>query len=134
LNGVGQLWLASQEPTHAMNMSKPVLFTTRSGSMNGDGRECSFSSPILGVKNPGLFKALEPAIAPLVLMLKDLGLVTYTSCEAHVIDSEVHEAHAGFLYDANQSIEVWRAIDAAERAGFVAFRTWLVDQEDRRHH
>jgi hypothetical protein len=134
LNGVDQLRLASQQSNHEMNKSNPVLFTTRCGSVNGNGRERSFSSPILGVKNPRLFEALEPAIASFVLALKDLGLVTYTSCEGHIIGDEVHEAHVGFLYSANDSPEIWRAIDAAEQAGFFAFRTWLVDQEDRSYH
>lgn len=134
LNGVDQLWLASQQPAHAMNTSNPMLFTTRFGSLNGDGREESFSSPILGAKNPRLFEALEPAIAPLVLMMKDLGFVTYTSCEGHIIGSEVHEAHVGFLYDADEAPKTWRAIDAAEQAGFLAFRVWLFDQEDRSRH
>ena len=134
LNGVDQLRLASQQPAHEMNTSNPVLFTTRFGSLNGDGREESFSSPILGAKNPRLSEALEPAIAPLVLTMKDLGFVTYTSCEGHIIGKDVHEAHVGFIYDADESLKVWRAIDAAERVGFLAFRVWLFDPEDRSRH
>lgn len=127
LNDVTQLWEAAKELNHPMNQSSPTFFATEFGSINGDGHPTSFSSPILGMLNASFTSIIEPRILPLVELIKSFGLVTYSSCEGHLIHNAMYEAHTGFLYNRKNRQEVSGLVSSARASGFAPFRTWLTD-------
>jgi hypothetical protein len=70
--------------------------TSRFGNINTDGSAFSGYARTLTMQNPLFYSLIEPAVRPLVAVcVKDLGLVTYTSCEGHAypdrhLNSELH--------------------------------------------
>ena len=130
INGVSQLLDAVLNRDHPMNHSNPKFYCTEFGSVNGDGKPSSFSSPILGMKNPNLAFALEPNIAPLVKLIGELGLITYSSCEGHSIDRMFCEAYAGILFLEQKVGKIDNLLGVARKEGFAVYRTWLTDVED----
>lgn len=134
LNDIDELWIASTHSNHPMNQSSPTLFKTAFGNINGDGVPTSFSSPILGMRNSMLEAALEPRIAPLVGVIKNVGLVSYSSCEGHFIDGEAYEAYAGILFDDNVTGIAEKLADYARKSGFDVYRSWLSDSTNGKRH
>ncbi len=134
LNDVPQLWRACTEPCHPMNLSAPILYQTEFGNINGDGDPTSFSSPVLGMQNPELDASLEPSVAFLVKIIKELGHVTYSSCQGHLIHDEFHEAYVGCLFGEINQKNFESLTLHAERAGFLVFRAWLLDTSSAQKH
>jgi len=134
LNGIPQLFEASMNFSHSMNNSDPELFQTEFGNINGGGSPTSFSSPILGMKNPKLGFALEPNIAPLVELLGDLDLVTYSSCEGHFIEGSFYEGYAGIVFLQQHNFLIEALLYAGRAEGFSPYRTWLTDVDDRKRY
>lgn len=134
LNGVAQLFQTALDPHHPMNKSTPTIFRTPFGNFNGDGIPTSFSSPILGMRNALFQSAIEPRIAPLVTLIKNLNLVTYSSCEGHLIEGDFYEAYVGFLYVETQTVVSGLLVQLAITSGFLPFRTWLADPPNETSH
>lgn len=134
LNDVAQLYQTQTDLLHPLNLSTPTFFRTAFGNINGDGDPTSFSSPILGMRNPHLGSAIEPKIAPFVHLIKDLGIITYSSCEGHQIKGNFYEAYVGILYSELQKVETSSILRFARLSGFYPFRTWLVDSLDGTHY
>ena len=134
LNHIPQLYVARSNIDHPMNTSRPTFFRTEDGNINGDGEPTSFSSPVLGTRNPNLASALERNIAPLVRMVNQFDFVTYSSCEGHLIDQNFYEGYVGFLFEEDREEEMLRFISISCDVGFSPFRTLLIDSEDKISH
>lgn len=130
LNGVDQLLASLSEQKAPMNNSCVELFHTEFGNINGDGIPTSFSSPILGLRHPDFEQAIEPEIFPLVTLLRRICIVTYSSCEGHLIDGNFYEAHVGVLLGSSNADRAKILINEAISAGFLVFRSKLTDSED----
>ena len=108
------------------------LFKTSAGSINQNGVEGSFKAPSLSPHHAIFLKSLEPGIAPLVLALIERGLVTYTSCEGHLIRDVVHEAHVGLIDDSRgRKVVDTPILKACRESGLSLYQHRLLDTDSR---
>ena len=112
------------------NQRRARLFRTAAGSINDSGAEGSFKAHSLSPHHPDFVHSLEPRIAPLVLALADVGCLPYTSCEGHLIDGTIYEAHVGVLNDPSLApMPSDNVLTECTAAGLMLFRHLLRDAE-----
>ncbi len=97
MSGVASFVQSWRETLSESNAVPHRLYVTLAGSINETGVEGSFKAPSLSPHHAQFAESLEPRIADLVLALVKVGCITYTSCEGHLLDGTIHEAHVGVL-------------------------------------
>lgn len=86
--------------------SVPQLYNrSPAGRLNYQGaNDCAYAFPY--TRSDSYFKdSIEPVVSPLVTKMVSDGLVTYTSCEGHVLGESYLELHVGVIGFATEKVE-----------------------------
>ena len=113
---------------HSLNSYKPELIKTGLGSINKDGVEGSFKAKTLPPNNPWFRESLEEGVRDLVIELFNNDLMPYTSCEGHVIEGTIHEAHVGILSQGLTELKL-KKLKSLNEVGISLFQHTLIDSE-----
>lgn len=110
--------------------TRVFLYKHNNGCVNSTkNNSTSFMANSITPKNDSFQECIEENIRPLVYKIIERGLITYTSCQGHIVDEELHLAHVGVIWNDQNDFELIK--DITNHDDFCVYRSHLEDMETK---